>query len=167
MGKSYCIDAFGAAETYRDHPDVIVRPSLVVPAFLAAGFVIDRFGWTVPVYEPAQYLGGGGLIVAAAALMWAAVRAFRDAGMAFRTLQPATAIVAGGPYARFRNPACVAWLLAYIGIGVLANAPAVVALAPLLFAVMHFAVVLREEHYLECRFGDAYLEYRQAVPRWP
>jgi protein-S-isoprenylcysteine O-methyltransferase Ste14 len=26
--------------------------------------------------------------------------------------------------------------------------------------------VLREEDYLECKFGDSYLEYRQAVPRW-
>ena len=44
--------------------------------------------------------------------------------------------------------------------------PAVVALLPVLFAVIHFGVVQREEDYLECKFGDSYLEYRQSVPRW-
>jgi protein-S-isoprenylcysteine O-methyltransferase Ste14 len=36
-------------------------------------------------------------------------------------------------------------------------------------AVLHFGVVLREERYLELRFGDEYRRYRQAVPRygWP
>jgi protein-S-isoprenylcysteine O-methyltransferase Ste14 len=37
---------------------------------------------------------------------------------------------------------------------------------PVLFAVLHFGVVQREEDYLECKFGDSYLEYRQSVPRW-
>jgi len=54
----------------------------------------------------------------------------------------------------------------YNAIGVIANAPAVVALLPVLFAVLHVGVVLREEDYLECKFGDSYLQYRQAVPRW-
>jgi protein-S-isoprenylcysteine O-methyltransferase Ste14 len=35
--------------------------------------------------------------------------------------------------------------------------------------LVHFGVVLREESYLERRFGDSYRRYRAAVPRygWP
>ena len=65
-----------------------------------------------------------------------------------------------------RNPIYVSILLIFAGIGVIANAPTVVAPAPVPFAVLHFGVVLREENYLECKFGDRYLVYKQAVPRW-
>ena len=32
--------------------------------------------------------------------------------------------------------------------------------------VMHFGVVLREERYLERKFGDEYRRYKQSVPRY-
>jgi protein-S-isoprenylcysteine O-methyltransferase Ste14 len=32
--------------------------------------------------------------------------------------------------------------------------------------VLHYGVVLREEHYLEKKFGQAYLSYKAAVPRY-
>ena len=33
-------------------------------------------------------------------------------------------------------------------------------------ALLHFAVVVREERYLEQKFGDAYRRYRERVPRY-
>jgi len=35
-----------------------------------------------------------------------------------------------------------------------------------LAAVMHYGVVLREERYLERKFGDAYRDYRVRVRRY-
>jgi protein-S-isoprenylcysteine O-methyltransferase Ste14 len=32
--------------------------------------------------------------------------------------------------------------------------------------VMHFGVVLREERYLERKFGDEYRRYKESVPRY-
>jgi protein-S-isoprenylcysteine O-methyltransferase Ste14 len=32
--------------------------------------------------------------------------------------------------------------------------------------LLHFAVVVREEHYLEQKFGDAYRRYKARVPRY-
>lgn len=159
-------DPFEDFDVYRDSPDVIARPPRIVWAFLAIGLLIDQF-MTVPfLYEPVQYLGGAGLLIAGVGLMAAAMRRFRTVGTAVETWRASTEIVAEGPYAGTRNPVYVAMLLIYTGIGVIANAPAVVALLPLLFAVLHFGVVLREEDYLECKFGDSYLLYKQAVPRW-
>lgn len=94
------------------------------------------------------------------------MRRFRTMGTAVKTSRASTAIVAGGPYASTRNAIYAAMLLIYTRIGVIANAPVVVAFLPVFFAVLHFGVVLREEDYLECKFGDAYLSYKQAVPRW-
>ena len=38
-------------------------------------------------------------------------------------------------------------------------------LVPLLL-VMHYGVILREERYLEGKFGDAYRQYRSKVRRY-
>jgi protein-S-isoprenylcysteine O-methyltransferase Ste14 len=32
--------------------------------------------------------------------------------------------------------------------------------------ILHFAVVVREERYLEQKFGDAYRHYKARVPRY-
>jgi len=39
-------------------------------------------------------------------------------------------------------------------------------LLPALFAAFHFGMVLREEQYLERKFGAEYLDYRSRVRRW-
>jgi protein-S-isoprenylcysteine O-methyltransferase Ste14 len=128
---------------------------------LVAGFIADQFMTALFLYEPVQYLGGAGLLIAGIALMADAMRRFRMTGTAVETWRATTTVVAEGPYASTRNPIYIAIMVIYTGIGVIANAPAVVALLPVLFAVL-----LREEDYLECKFGEAYLSYKQAVPRW-
>lgn len=159
-------EAFGTPEIHQDHPAVIAPPPAILLAFLVAGFALDRMFAAPLLYEPVQYLGGAGLMIAGGALFAAAVRRFALAGTNVETRRPTVAIVRTGPYAHTRNPIYVAMLLCHAAVGVLANAPAVVALTPLLFAVLHFGVVLREEDYLECKFGDAYLDYKASVSRW-
>jgi len=157
---------FDGFEKIQDHPGVLARPPVIVAGFLFAGIVLDHLWQTPAIYEPVQYLGGVALLTAGGSLIAAAMNCFRKSGTPIETHRPTVQVVSDGPYAHTRNPIYVALLLIYAGIGVLINAPAVVALAPVLFAVLHYGVVLREEHYLECKFGDAYLAYRQAVPRW-
>lgn len=159
-------DPFGDLDAYRDSPGVIARPPRIVLAFLAAGFAIDQFMTAPDLYEPVQYLCGAALLIAGIGLAAAAMRRFREVGTPVETWRASSTVVAEGPYAGTRNPIYVAMLLLYTGIGVIVNAPAIVALMPVLFAVLHFGVVLREEDYLECKFGDSYLAYKQAVPRW-
>lgn len=159
-------DPFDDFDVYEDRPNVIARPPRIVLAFLAAGFVLDQFMLAPFLYELVQYLGGAGLLIGGITLMAAAMRRFRAVGTSIETWRSSAAIVADGPYAMTRNPRYVSLLLIYTAIGVIVNAPAAVALLPVLFAALHFGVVLREEDYLECEFGDSYLEYRQSVPRW-
>lgn len=56
--------------------------------------------------------------------------------------------------------------LIYLALAVvLDSGVAVVSLAPLLLVIQQ-AVILREERYLERKFGKHYLQYKRSVRRW-
>ena len=56
--------------------------------------------------------------------------------------------------------------LIYLGIGLVVRSPSILLLAVPLAITIHYGVVVREEAYLERRFGDAYREYKARVGRW-
>jgi protein-S-isoprenylcysteine O-methyltransferase Ste14 len=56
--------------------------------------------------------------------------------------------------------------LVYGGIGIAAHSMWVLALTLPLAVLIRYGVVAREEVYLERRFGDEYLDYKQRVRRW-
>lgn len=77
-----------------------------------------------------------------------------------------TALIESGPFGRSRNPVYVAVLILQAALGfLLNNAWVLVAVVPAMVAI-HYLVVLREEAYLEARFGEAYLRYKSRVRRW-
>jgi protein-S-isoprenylcysteine O-methyltransferase Ste14 len=159
-------DPFEDINVWQDNRNVVRRPSRIVLGFPGVGLALGLFIETPALYVPVQYLGGAGLLIGGIALMAAAMRSFRSAGTAAETWRPSTTVVGAGPCGSTRNPIYVSMLLIYLGVGVITKVPTVVALAPVLFGVLNFGVVLREEDYLECKFGDRYLAYKQAVPRW-
>jgi protein-S-isoprenylcysteine O-methyltransferase Ste14 len=56
--------------------------------------------------------------------------------------------------------------LVYIGIAVLAEALWVLLPLPLVLLIIDRGVIAREERYLERKFGQEYLDYKQRVRRW-
>ena len=90
----------------------------------------------------------------------------RAAGTNVRPSLPATAIVTTGPFRFSRNPLYCSLTLLYLGLTAIFNTWwGLIVLVPLLL-VMHFGVVLREERYLERKFGDTYRQYRMSVRRY-
>jgi len=79
---------------------------------------------------------------------------------------PTLAIVETGPFRFTRNPLYVGLTLIYIGLSLLLNTWWSLFLLIPVWLVMHFAVVRREEAYLEGKFGDSYLNYRRSVRRY-
>jgi len=79
---------------------------------------------------------------------------------------PTTSIVTSGPFRLSRNPLYVAVTLLYFGLILALNTWwGIIMLIPLLI-IMHFGVVLREERYLEEKFGDEYRRYKARVARY-
>ncbi len=80
--------------------------------------------------------------------------------------QPTLALATDGPYRFSRNPLYIAAIGVYVGVSLWVDA-----LAPLLLMfpmawLLHWGIVLREEQYLESKFGNTYQSYKMTVRRW-
>jgi len=91
---------------------------------------------------------------------------FRRLGTAIEPWKPTTAIVTTGFYAWSRNPIYAGFCLIAIGVGIASNSLwIVVSFLPAAFFLYHIAIV-KEEAYLEEKFGKEYLDYKAKVRRW-
>jgi protein-S-isoprenylcysteine O-methyltransferase Ste14 len=149
-----------------DHPNVIGFPPLLA---LSSAVASSAFAYFIPM-PIAENMGArlvsGALALAAGALATWAARTMRSAGTNIDPGEPALTIVRGGPFRFTRNPMYLALCLLHAALGFLLNNWLPVAATAVLWAVLHFGVVLREERYLEAKFGETYLTLRRSVRRW-
>jgi len=75
------------------------------------------------------------------------------------------AMFADGPYRRTRNPLYLGTLLHTIGLAILMT-PSGAIFAIALIWIFQFRLALAEEPFLTTRFGQPYLDYKAAVPRF-
>lgn len=149
-----------------DTAGVVVRPPVLFLVCLMAGVLLE---WALP---PARleslWLWGFGLFLIAggAALVVTAARHFHRAGTNVPTWRPTTTLVSTGPYRYTRNPIYIGLAAIYLGIAALAGSLWIALMVMPSLLVLQFGVVLREEAYLERRFGEAYRDYRTRVRRW-
>ncbi len=150
----------------QDAPGVIAKPPFIYLGFLVLGLMLNWL-WPQPLLpETLRYTLGGALIALGLALALLSIRRFKAAGTNFDTQKPDTAILTEGPYRLSRNPIYMGLTAVYAGIGIAMDAPWIwLTLMPAL-AVMHYGVILREERYLERKFGQEYLAYKAQVRRW-
>jgi len=149
-----------------DKPNVIVLPPLLYVAALAVGLVLSWVQARPILSGGARYGIGGAACVAGLALAMWGRQAMLGAGTNINPTLPATALVVAGPFRFSRNPLYVALTLMYVGLALLANSLWALVLAVPVLLVMHFGVVLREERYLEAKFGESYRAYRSRVRRY-
>jgi protein-S-isoprenylcysteine O-methyltransferase Ste14 len=77
-----------------------------------------------------------------------------------------TTVIAGGPFARSRNPLYVGLLAGSAGASLLAGSLWALVMLPLEWALLRWGAVLPEERYLAAKFGSAYTDYAARVRRW-
>ncbi len=153
-----------------DKPGVVVRPPLLYAGALVLGLVIEfllpssllDLTWL----EPHQRVIGVAISTCGFVLLSLCMMEFRRAGTNVPTSLPANAVVASGPYAFSRNPIYVALSLIYLGIAVAVPSAWLMGLLVPVLVIMRYGVIAREETYLERKFGEAYLGYKDRVRRW-
>jgi len=149
-----------------DNPGVVVRPPLLYGAAFLAVLVL-RWFWPLPIVGHRMTLWSGlALMGLGIAIIVPGRRGLEAAGTNVNPALPTTAIVTSGPYRFSRNPLYVGVTLVYVGLTMLFNTWwGVFLLVPILL-VMHCGVVLREERYLEQKFGETYRQYCSRVRRY-
>jgi protein-S-isoprenylcysteine O-methyltransferase Ste14 len=148
---------------------VIARPPFLFLASLLLGLVLDRLvplPFTLVQSDVVRWSGSGFLMLIGLTLAAAGIRNFSRAATPVPTYEPVRALVTTGVHAWSRNPIYLGLFLAYGGIGLAVRGPWTLLLTLPLAITMRYGVVAREEAYLECRFGDAYRDYKGRVPRW-
>jgi protein-S-isoprenylcysteine O-methyltransferase Ste14 len=147
-------------------PRVIAPPPLLYAAGMVFGVLLQ---WLIPV-QPlpprlARLLGGLLLVASVGVAKWGKT-ALARAGTPSSPNRPTRAVVTEGPFQFSRNPLYLATTGVYLGLSLLLDALwPILLLVPVLLA-LHWGVVLREERYLEEKFGEVYRSYQARVRRW-
>jgi len=148
-----------------DSPRVIIHPPVIYGAGFIIGYALDFWwGWSFGVGEATGL--GWLLVIGGLALALWGIWHFRRAGTSVPTHRPATALVVEGPYRVTRNPVYMALNAIYLGLCALLDAPAALLMLLGILPLMHYGVVLREERYLEAKFGEDYRQFKQATKRY-
>ena len=149
-----------------DHAEVIGPPPLLYTAALVIGAGLEWFWPTAIGLGWLPLVLGAILILAGLAIALLGALALRRAGTAIPPNRPTTELVTDGPYRWSRNPLYLALTLIYAGVGLIADDLWILMLLVPLLLLIHWGVVVREERYLEAKFGEAYRRYKERVRRW-
>jgi protein-S-isoprenylcysteine O-methyltransferase Ste14 len=149
-----------------DNPGVIAPPPFIYAGSLATGLLVNR---RLRLRFLPRRLGrtlGPLLILCGFLVGFSGFREVRRAGSNVDPYKPVTAVVTGGPYRFTRNPMYLGFTLMYVGISALANALLPILVLPAILQLMKRGVIEREERYLERKFGEEYLQFKESVRRW-
>jgi protein-S-isoprenylcysteine O-methyltransferase Ste14 len=153
----------------KDAPGVIVFPPLIPLTVLVVGAILDWFFplaiiSAVPLVPRAVI----GVMLFALGIASAIMgeRAFKRIGTNVNPLRPALSLAGQGIFAHLRNPMYVGMALVVLGVVIGFGLEWTFLLLIVGALVMHYGVVLREERYLERKFGDDYRAYKRSVPRY-
>lgn len=150
----------------RDIPGVLVWPPVLYGGAAIALLALD---WLVPwplAGHPAALWAGVLLLALGVAFnVWGSL-VMRKGGTNINPALPTKALVLSGPFRLSRNPLYVAASVMFLGLTLIVDSVwGLLILVPVL-AVMHFGVILREERYLEDKFGESYRRYQATVRRY-
>jgi protein-S-isoprenylcysteine O-methyltransferase Ste14 len=153
----------------RSEPDrsgVTIPPPLIYVAGFLIGVALELVfpigALPLPLALAAAFIG----LALWLALDGAAMLHFRRARTSMIPMKPSTALVTSGPYRVSRNPMYVGMAVVYVALALSVGVIWALAVLPLVILAVDRLVIVREEPYLERKFGDEYREYKRRVRRW-
>jgi protein-S-isoprenylcysteine O-methyltransferase Ste14 len=150
----------------RDNAGVLAPPPLIYLGALALGLLLDK---KLPIPFLPRSISralGWPLLVGGVSLMSWFFFTMRRADTPIDPREPVSNLATDGPFCYTRNPAYLSMAMIYAGISSLANAFSSILLLPAVLVVIQRGVIEREERYLERKFGQEYLRYKDQVRRW-
>jgi protein-S-isoprenylcysteine O-methyltransferase Ste14 len=152
--------------TSSDNAGVLAPAPVFFIVAIVVGFVLERFVPTSLLAFPYALAVGLFLIIVSVAFVLAAVVPLSRARTTFDARKPTTSIVTTGAFKFSRNPTYVSLALLQLGLAFVFQSVWLIVTGVVAVAFTHWGVVLREERYLEGKFGEEYRRYAMRVRRW-
>ena len=157
-----------AAELPReeDRPGVSIAPPLL---FVIPLLIFGALEWLSPTsfaQGPVRWIAGVFFFLFGVALNVAGFVTQRRAGTDPIPFNPTTRIVSHGLYRFSRNPMYVGFAFWSLGLAVLVDSVWMLLALPIGLVLTDLLIVRHEEAYLERKFGQEYVAYKQQVRRW-
>ena len=150
----------------QDSARVRFPPPLILLSFVLLGAGLN---WIYPmpfVPDALRWIVGGFLILMGIAIILYCARLFKKKGTNIEPWKKTSRIITSGVYRSSRNPIYLSFVIIGIGIAFAVNSIWILAvMIPLIFIISQF-VIAKEERYLETKFGEEYLSYKNKVRRW-
>ena len=148
----------------------ILKTAIFAALFMAFVLVFVPLRWVMPpgtgIVMPLGLLGLVPLAIGVAIVLWCLWEfATRGEGTP-AVFDPPKKLVVRGPYKYVRNPMYIGASLILAGFSALFGSLPLLIYMIAFFAIVHAFVVFYEEWTLGRKFGDAYAQYKQSVPRW-
>ncbi|HEX6307731.1 MAG TPA: isoprenylcysteine carboxylmethyltransferase family protein [Longimicrobiales bacterium] len=159
-----------AAAPWRHVLSILLLPAMVVvvvPSWILSSRAATDLRWSAPWLVHSGRIVG--ILVLAAGLTLFAWCVWLFARVGRGTLapwDPTRRLVAAGPYRYVRNPMITGVATMLLGEALFFGSALIGVWLIAFVVVNHLYFLMSEEPGLERRFGSAYLEYRQQVPRW-
>ena len=141
-------------------PPLIYVAGFLIGLALELAFPVD--GLPAPLAIAAAVAGAAAWLV----LDGSAMRRFKRAGTSMIPMRPSTALVTSGPYRITRNPMYVGMAALYLAIALGLGVIWALATLPVVLFAVDRLVIVREERYLEAKFGEDYRSYKGRTRRW-
>ena len=145
---------------------VRVPPPITFAVFFIAGWSLNFLYYISLTIGLLEALVGIFLVVFSFPLAIWATLVMKKKQTPVSIFQPTTEIVQTGPFRYVRNPIYLSLVILYLGLGLWLELVWPLLLLPIAILTVHYRVILKEERYLEVRFGEQYLAYKKKVRRW-
>ena len=151
----------------RRGPRIFFPPPLIAISLVLAGWLVDHYWWALTIGDIEWTRAVGNvLLVASLVLIIVSALPFWIHKTSLEPWEPTSTIIQTGVYKFSRNPIYLAFCIASVGSGFTLNSFWVLVSVLPLVLVLRFAIIRREEVYLEGKFGQPYLDYKSRVRRW-
>jgi protein-S-isoprenylcysteine O-methyltransferase Ste14 len=149
----------------------IANPLVLVVCPWALSLLATRHGWVGGRPGLWNLAGLASIAAGLSIIVWSLREHFAAApgGWKLEVTQhyptPAYLLV-NGPYRYSRNPVYLAEAAVWLGWIIFYGSLSILGVFSIMALIAGPFIVPREERGIEARFGEAYLEYKRAVPRW-
>ncbi len=152
--------------TDKDSSGALAPPPIVYFFCLMVGLGLNYL-WPLPFLpQTIQYAFGFTIIALSGLLIGWVLREFSKSKTSFDLRKPTTEIISTGPFRYSRHPTYVSLTILIFGIAIAVDSLWIFVMAIPAVLIVHYFVILREEAYLDRKFGDEYQRYKAAVRRW-